>query len=87
MPSVTAVIDISIALITYKITRLYLLIFIDYFLISDHIILAMSNFEKNEWRAIIHFLQKEGLSPTEAAKKLKLHYGILLLTDQLLVVG
>ena len=35
----------------------------------------MSNIKKNEWRAIIHFLQKEGLSPTEAAKKLKLHYG------------
>ena len=35
----------------------------------------MSNFKKNEWRAIINFLQKEGLSPTEAAKKLKLHYG------------
>ena len=35
----------------------------------------MSNFKKNEWRAIIYFLQKEGLSPTEAAKKLKLHYG------------
>ena len=35
----------------------------------------MSNFKKNEWHAIIRFLQKEGLSPTEAAKKLKLHYG------------
>ena len=35
----------------------------------------MSDFKKNEWHAIIHFLQKEGLSPTEAAKKLKLHYG------------
>ena len=47
----------------------------------------MSNFKKNEWWAIIHFLQKECLSPTEAAKKLKLHYGDLLLTDQLLVVA
>ena len=34
----------------------------------------MSNFMKNEWHAIIHFLKKEGLLPTEAAKKLKLHY-------------
>ena len=33
----------------------------------------MSNFKKNEWRPIIHFLQKEGLSPTEASKKHKLH--------------
>ena len=51
------------------------MIFIDYFLISDHVILTMSNFKKNEWCAIIHFLQKESLSPTEAVKKLKLHYG------------
>ena len=35
----------------------------------------MSNFKKNEWRAIIHFLQNDDLLPTEAAKKLKLHYG------------
>ena len=35
----------------------------------------MSNFKKNEWHAIIHFLQKESLSATKAAKKLKLHYG------------
>ena len=35
----------------------------------------MFNFKKNEWRAIIHFLQKEGFSPTEAAKKLKFHFG------------
>ena len=37
----------------------------------------MSNFKKNEWRAFIYFLQKEGLLLTEAAKKLKLHYGDL----------
>ena len=67
---------LAIALITYKITCLYLLIFTDFFfLISDHLLLSMSNFKKNEWRAIIHFLQNEGLSPTEAAKKLKLYYG------------
>ena len=54
---------------------MYLLIFIDYFLISHHKILALSNIKKNEWRAITHFLQKNGLSPTEAAKKLNLHYG------------
>ena len=35
----------------------------------------MSNFKTNEWRVIIYILQKEGLLPTEAAKKLKLHYG------------
>ena len=35
----------------------------------------MCDFKKNEWRAIVNFLQKEGLSPTEAGKKLKLHYG------------
>ena len=35
----------------------------------------MCDFKKNEWCAIINFLQKEGLSPTEAGKKLKLHYG------------
>ena len=35
----------------------------------------MCDFKKNEWRAIINFLQKERLSPTEAGKKLKLHYG------------
>ena len=34
----------------------------------------MSNLKKNELHTIIHFLQKEGLSPTEAARKLKLHY-------------
>ena len=35
----------------------------------------MSNFKKNNWRVVIHFLKKEGLKPSEAAKKLQLHYG------------
>ena len=35
----------------------------------------MSNFKKNHWRVVIHFLKKEGLRPSEAAKKLQLHYG------------
>ena len=35
----------------------------------------MSNFKKNHWRVVIHFLKKEGLKPLEAAKKLQLHYG------------
>ena len=35
----------------------------------------MSNFKKNHWRVAIHFLKKEGLKPSEAAKKLQLHYG------------
>ena len=35
----------------------------------------MSNFKKNRWRVVIHFLKKEGLKPSEAAKKLQLHYG------------
>ena len=35
----------------------------------------MSNFKKNHWRVVIHFLKKEGLKPSEAAKKLQLHYG------------
>ena len=34
----------------------------------------MSNFKKNYWRVVIHFLKKEGLKPSEAAKKLQLHY-------------
>ena len=33
----------------------------------------MSNFKKNRWRVVIHFLKK-GLKPSEAAKKLQLHY-------------
>ena len=35
----------------------------------------MSNVKKNHWRVVIHFLKKEGLKPSEAAKKLQLHYG------------
>ena len=35
----------------------------------------MSNFKKNYWLVVIHFLKKEGLKPSEAAKKLQLHYG------------
>ena len=35
----------------------------------------MYNFKKNHWRVVIHFLKKEGLKPSEAAKKLQLHYG------------
>ena len=35
----------------------------------------MSIFKKNHWRVVIHFLKKEGLKPSEAAKKLQLHYG------------
>ena len=35
----------------------------------------MSNFKKNHWRVVIHFLKKEGLKPSEVAKKLQLHYG------------
>ena len=35
----------------------------------------MCNFKKNYWRVVIHFLKKEGLKPSEAAKKLQLHYG------------
>ena len=35
----------------------------------------MSNFKKNHWRVVINFLKKEGLKPSEAAKKLQLHYG------------
>ena len=35
----------------------------------------MSNFKKNEWRTKIHFLKKEGLSTTEAAKNFQFHYG------------
>ena len=35
----------------------------------------MSNFKKNHWCVVIHFLKKEGLKPSEAAKKLQLHYG------------
>ena len=34
----------------------------------------MSNFKKNHWRVVIHLLKKEGLKPSEAAKKLQLHY-------------
>ena len=34
----------------------------------------MSNFKKNHWRVVINFLKK-GLKPSEAAKKLQLHYG------------
>ena len=37
--------------------------------------LAMSNFKKNHWRVVINFLKKEGLKPSETAKKLQLHYG------------
>ena len=54
---------------------LYLFIFSEYFLIQDHTFLAMSNFKKNHWRVVIHFLKKEGLKPLDAAKKLQLHYG------------
>ena len=35
----------------------------------------MSNFKKNHWRVVNHFLKKEGLKPSEAAKKLQFHYG------------
>ena len=35
----------------------------------------MSNFKKNHWCVVINFLKKEGLKPSEAAKKLRLHYG------------
>ena len=35
----------------------------------------MFNFKKNHWRVVIHFLKKEGLKQSEAAKKLQLHYG------------
>ena len=35
----------------------------------------MSNFKKNHWRVVIHFLKNEDLKPSEAAKKLQLHYG------------
>ena len=35
----------------------------------------MSNFEKNHWRFVIHFLKKDCLKPSEAVKKLQLHYG------------
>lgn len=35
----------------------------------------MAEFSKNEWRAIIHFLFKEGKTPTEAANRLQQHYG------------
>ena len=34
----------------------------------------MSNFKKNRWRVVIHFFKKEGLKPSEAAKKFQLHY-------------
>ena len=34
----------------------------------------MSDFRKNHWRVATHFLKKEGLKPSEAAKKLQLHY-------------
>lgn len=34
----------------------------------------MANFSNEQWRAIIHFLYKEGLSPTAAADRLKTHY-------------
>ena len=37
--------------------------------------LALSNFKKNHWRVVIHFLKREGLKPSEVAKKLQLHYG------------
>ena len=36
--------------------------------------LAMSNFKENKWCVVIHFLKKEGLKPSEVAKKLQLHY-------------
>ena len=52
MPSVTAIIHISHRTNYVKINCSYLLIFIDYLLISDHVTLAVSNFKKNEWRAI-----------------------------------
>ena len=35
----------------------------------------MSKIKKNHCRVVIHFLKKEGLKPSEAAKKLQLHYG------------
>ena len=35
----------------------------------------MPNFKKNDWCVVIHFLKKEGLKPSEAAKKLQLHCG------------
>ena len=35
----------------------------------------MSNFKKNHLRVVINFLKKEGSKPSEAAKKLQLHYG------------
>ena len=35
----------------------------------------MSSFDKNERRAIIHFLHKDGVTPTEAENKLKMYYG------------
>ena len=35
----------------------------------------MFNFKKNHWHVVINFLKKEGLKPSEAAKKLQLHYG------------
>ena len=35
----------------------------------------MSNFKKNYWRVVIHFLKKEGLKPSEEAKKLQWHFG------------
>ena len=34
----------------------------------------MSNFKKNHWRVVMHFSKKEFLKPSEAAKKLQLHY-------------
>ena len=49
--------------------------------------LAMSNFKKNHWRIVIHFLKKEGLKPSEAAKKLQLHYGDSAPEYQLLAAG
>ena len=37
--------------------------------------LAMPNFKKIHWRVVIHFLKKDCLKTSEAAKKLQLHYG------------
>ncbi|MCP4993956.1 MAG: hypothetical protein GY934_09255 [Gammaproteobacteria bacterium] len=35
----------------------------------------MSNFDRKDWRAITHFLHKDGFTPTQAAEKLTVHYG------------
>ena len=43
----------------------------------SYICFSNAKFCENEWRAIIHFLHKEGLTQTEAANRLHRHYGDL----------